>query len=296
MGPYVSVFFFVPKPNGGLRGVCDFRGVNLITRKILTTLPLFENVVSQLEGAKIFSGLDLTSMFYQILIKEDDIEKTDFRTAIGNFTFTVTPMGTTGRVGSTALMIQVTLSQVISLPGETLPSAPRTQPPFPPQKKGEEHLAQFKEDWKQFKYHSALGSYTALFVDDVLVYSQTEEDHIRHLQQLCKTFEQHKLFLNLKKCHFASCEVEYLGNSIGRYGVRPKPERTEALRNWPRTENVSELRSFLGLIGFLRRYIRDFAQIAVNLNALLKKGVAWKWGSDEEQVFQSRADAQMYQC
>ena len=76
----------------------------------------------------------------------------------------------------------------------------------------------------------ALGSYTALFVDDVLVYSQTEEDHIRHLQQLCKTFEQHKLFLNLKKYHFASCEVEYLGNSIGRYGVRPNPERTEARR------------------------------------------------------------------
>jgi hypothetical protein len=54
MGPYASVFFFVTKPNGGLRGVCDFRGVNLITKKILPTLPLFENVVSQLEGAKFF--------------------------------------------------------------------------------------------------------------------------------------------------------------------------------------------------------------------------------------------------
>ena len=216
MGPYASVFFFVTKPNGGLRGVCDFRGVNLITKKILPTLPLFENVVSQLEGAKFFSGLDLTSMFYQLRIREEDIEKTAFRTAIGNYAYVVTPMGTTGSVGSTALMMQSALSHVISLPGETLPSYDRPQPPFPQQKAGEEHLAELKEDWRQFKYHSALGSYTALFVDDVLVYSKTEEEHIRHLRQLCKTFEQHKLFLNPKKCHFASCEVEYLGNAIGR--------------------------------------------------------------------------------
>ncbi len=268
------VFFFVTKPNGGLRSVCDFRGVNLITKKILPTLPLFENVVSQLEGANFFSGLDLTSMFYQLRIREEDIEKTDFRTAIGNYAYVVTPMGTTGSVGSTVIMMQSTLSHVISLPGETLPSNDRPLPPFPPQKPGEEHLAELKEDWQQFKYHSALGSYTALFVDDVLVYSRTEEEHIRHLRQLCKTFEEHKLFLNPKTCNFASCEVEYLGNSIGRYGVRPRADRTEALRNWPRPENVSELRSFLGLIGFLRRYIRDFAQIAVSLNALLKKGAS----------------------
>jgi hypothetical protein len=199
MGPYASVFFFVTKLNGGLRGVCDFRGVNLITKKILPTLPLFENVVSQLEGAKFFSGLDLTRMFYQLRIREEDIEKTVFRTAIGNYAYVVTPMGTTGSVGSTALMMQSALSHVISLPGETLPSYDRPQPPFPQQKTDEEHLAELKEDWRKFKYHSALGSYTVLFVDDVLVYSKTEEEHIRHLWQLCKTFEQHKLFLNPKK-------------------------------------------------------------------------------------------------
>ncbi len=87
------------------------------------------------------------------------------------------------------------------------------------------------EDCQKFKYHSALDSYTALFVDDVLVYSKTEEEHIRHLRQLCKTFEQHKMLLNPKKCRFASCEVEYLGNAIGRYVVRPRADRTDALSN-----------------------------------------------------------------
>jgi hypothetical protein len=258
----------------------------LITKKILPTLPLFENVVSQLEGANFFSGLDLTSMFYQLRIREEDIEKTAFRTSMGNYAYVVTTMGTTSRVGSTDLMMQSVLSHVISLPGETLSSNDRPLTPFPPQKAGEGHLTELKEDWQKFKYHSALGSYTALFVDDVLVYSKTEEEHIRHLRQLCKTFEQHKLFLNPKKFHFASCEVEYLGNAIGRYGVRPRADRTEVLRNWSRSENVSELRSFLGLIGFLRRYIRDFAQIAVSLNALFKKDASWKWGDAEEYAFE----------
>ena len=86
------------------------------------TVRQFENVVSQLEGAKFFSGLDLTSMFYQLRIREEDIEKTTFRTAIGNYAYVVTPMGTTGSVGSTSIMMQSALSHVISLPGETLSS------------------------------------------------------------------------------------------------------------------------------------------------------------------------------
>ena len=126
--------------------MCDFRGVNLITKKFLPTLPLFENVVSQLEGAKFFSGLDLTSMFYQLRIREEDIDKTVFHTAIGNYSYVVTPMGTTGSVVSTALMMQSALSHVISLSVEVLPSYDRLLPPFPQQKPGEEHLAVLKED------------------------------------------------------------------------------------------------------------------------------------------------------
>ena len=126
--------------------MCDFRGVNLITKKILPTLPLLENVVSQLEGANFFSGLDLTSMFYQRHIREEDIEKTTFRTSIGNYAYVVTPMGTTDSVSSTVLMMQSASSHVMSMPDETLPSNDRPLPPFPPQKTGEEHLAEFKED------------------------------------------------------------------------------------------------------------------------------------------------------
>ena len=81
---YGAPFFLVPKPNGrGLRAVCDFRAINSITRKVLPSLPLFENIVTQVEGAKIFNGLDLTSQYYQIWVEPTDVSKTSFRTLQG---------------------------------------------------------------------------------------------------------------------------------------------------------------------------------------------------------------------
>ena len=78
-----------------------------------------------------------------------------------------------------------------------------------------------------------LGDYTCLFVDDIIYYSKTEEDHIRHLRQICKTLQQHKLFLNPDKCTFCQPEIVYLGNRVGRYGIRPTEDRVAALQNWP---------------------------------------------------------------
>ncbi len=139
-------------------------------------------MVSQLEGNNFFSDLDVSTMLYQLRIREEDIEKTVFHTSIGNYAYVVTPMSTTGSVDSTVLMMKSVQSHVISLSDETLSSNDRLLPPFPKQKPGEEHLETLKEDWCQFKCHSVLGSYTVLFVDDVLVYSKTEEDHLRHLR------------------------------------------------------------------------------------------------------------------
>ena len=193
--PYGAPFFFVPKPNGrGLRAVCDFRAINNITKKVLPSLPLFENIVTQLEGAKFFSGLDLTSQFYQIRVEPDDVPKTSFRTCQGLYNWKVTPMGMTGSVGTAMNCMQQVLQHVISLPGEELPGNPRTKAPLPDQENFPDTGV-----WKQHKYHSSLGSYTCLFVDDILCFSRTEEDHVRHLRQVCATLEQHHLYLNFDK-------------------------------------------------------------------------------------------------
>ena len=281
LGNYGAPFFFVPKPSGrGLRAVCDYRAINSITKKVLPSLPLFENIVTQLDGARFFSGLDLTSQFYQIRVEPEDIEKTSFRTCFGLYNWTVCPMGMTGSTGSAMNAMQQVLQHVISLPGEDLPENPRAKPPLPPQ-------PQYPSDgrWKHFSYHSALGTYCCLFVDDILVYSKTEDEHLRHLRQICTTLEQHHLYLNFDKIEICQPEITYLGNRVGRYGIRPTQERTQALIGWPPPQSVSELKSFLGLLGFIRRYVPDMAQIAVPLTNLLKKQVPWVWGDAQQQAF-----------
>jgi hypothetical protein len=118
LGEYRAPFFFVPKPNGrGLRAVCDYRAINSITRKVLPSLPLFENIITQLEGAQYFSGLDLTSQFYQIRVEPRDVQKTAFRSCYGLYNWTVTPMGMTGSVGTVMNCMQQVLQHVITTDG-----------------------------------------------------------------------------------------------------------------------------------------------------------------------------------
>jgi hypothetical protein len=134
LGNYGAPVFFVPKPSGrGLRAVCDYWAINSITKKVLPSLPLFENIVTQLDGERFFSRLDLASQFYQIRVEPEDIEKTSFRTCFGLYNWTVCPMGMTGSTGSAMNAMQQVLQHVISLPGEVLPDNPRSKPPLPHQ-------------------------------------------------------------------------------------------------------------------------------------------------------------------
>ena len=180
-------------------------------------------------------------------------------------------------------VMQQVLQHVVSLPGEDLPLNPRRAPPLPPQAGVPDTLS---NEWRELDYHTALGHYTCVFIDDIICYSKTEEEHLRHLRQICRTLKQHRLLLNPEKCAFCQPEIVYLDNLVGRYGVRATPERTEVIKNWPLPENVSELRSFMGFVGFLRRYIRDMAQIAAPLNLLTKKNAPWQWGKSQEAAFE----------
>jgi hypothetical protein len=188
-------------------------------------------------------------------------------------------MGMTGNVGTVMNDMQQVLQHMISLPGEDLPENPRTKAPLPDQPNFGGAA------WQQHKYHTSLGSYTCLFVDDILCFSRTEEDHVRHLRQVCATLEQHHLYLNFDKIEICQPEITYLGNRVGRYGIRPTADRAQAALGWPEPENTTELKSFLGLLGFLRRYIADMAQIAAPLNRLLKKETPWDWGDEQQQAF-----------
>ena len=131
-------------------------------------------------------------------------------------------MGMTGSVGTAMACMESILSHVISLPGETLPENPHVVPPLP-----EQPGFTMDEKWKLLRYHSALGSYCCVFIDDILIHSHTEEEHVRHLRQVCATLVQHHLYVNLEKCEIMRPQITYLGNIIGRYGTMPTKERME---------------------------------------------------------------------
>ena len=130
-----------------------------------------------------------------------------------------------------------------------------------------------------------LDQFVLVFLDDILIYSCTLEEHIVHLRAVLERLRSEKLFGRLPKCEFFRTEVEYLGFDVGADGIKPSLSKIEAILNWPTPESVTDIRSFLGLANFYRKFIRWFSEIAAPLTDLTKKDRKWKWSDTEEQAF-----------
>jgi len=110
-----------------------------------------------------------------------------------------------------------------------------------------------------------------VFMDDILVYSTSWEEHLLLLRKVFDIIQKHQFFLKLSKCCFAQKEIEYLGHCISARGVATKPSKITAVQQWPTPKNLKELRGFLGLTGYYRRFVHHYGIIARPLTNLLKK-------------------------
>lgn len=124
-----------------------------------------------------------------------------------------------------------------------------------------------------------------VFVDDILVYSTSLEDHVSHLRQVFQILTDHQLKVKRSKCSFAQSKLAYLGHIISANGVATDDEKITAVRNWPVPTSVKELRSFLGLAGYYRKFVRHFGVICKPLTELLRKGQLFVWTSVTEEAF-----------
>lgn len=134
-----------------------------------------------------------------------------------------------------------------------------------------------------------LNQFVLVFLDDIIVHSSTMEEHEQHVRQVLARLRQHRLYAKASKSALCKREVEFLGHMVGEHGLRVMQDKIEAVRDWPTPTNIRELRAFLGLAGYYRRFVRNFSAIALPLTELTRNVTRQKlelsWGTKQQLAF-----------
>jgi hypothetical protein len=235
--PWGAPVLFVKKKDGTLRLCIDYRQLNKVTVKNRYPLPRIDDLFDQLKGVRVFSKINLRSGYHQLRIKEQDIQKTAFRTRYGHYEFLVMPFGLT----NAPAMFMDLMNRV---------------------------------------FRPYLVQYVVVFIDDILVYSNSHLEHEQHLRVVLQTLRENQLYAKLDKCEFWLQEVIFLGHVISVEGILVDPRKVEAVLKWERPTNVTKIQSFLGLAGYYRRFIEGFSTIAPPLTKLTRKEVRFVWSEE----------------
>ena len=130
-----------------------------------------------------------------------------------------------------------------------------------------------------------IGKFVVVYFDDILIYSKSMDEHVDHMRAVFNALRDARLFGNLEKCTFCTDRVSFLGYVVTPQGIEVDQAKVEAIHGWPMPKTITQVRSFLGLAGFYRRFVKDFSTIAAPLNELTKKGVHFSWGKVQEHAF-----------
>ena len=130
-----------------------------------------------------------------------------------------------------------------------------------------------------------LDLFVIVFIDDILVYSKSKKEHEQHFRIVLEMLRERKLYAKFSKCEFWLDSVSFLGNVVSKDGVMVDPSKIEAVKNWERPTNVSEVRSFVGLASYYRRFVKGFSSIASQLTSLTKQNVPFVWSNECEESF-----------
>ena len=135
-------------------------------------------------------------------------------------------------------------------------------------------------------FRDYLDEFVVIYIDDILVFSKTFEDHMRHLQIVFKILKEANLMIKLKKCKFCEPNIEFLGHIVGRDGLKPDPSKIEKIKNLKSPKNVKDVRSILGICSYYRKFVKNFSKIAKPLNQLLRKNQLFQWSEKEQKSFE----------
>ena len=134
-------------------------------------------------------------------------------------------------------------------------------------------------------FREQLRKYVLVFFDDILMYSPTLESHLEHVAIVLNILKKHQLYAKRSKCSFAQIEVEYIGHIISDQRVMADPKKVESILSWPKPTTVRQLKGFLGLEGYYRKFVKGYGTIAKPLTLLLKKD-GFYWNAEADKAFQ----------
>ena len=246
--PWSSPVVLVRKRDGTLRFCVDYRALNSVTKPDLFPLPRIDDLLDQLGRSRYFTTLDLAAGYWQIKVHSDSQEKTAFITHQGLYEFRVMPFG----VMNAPAVFQRLMQRV---------------------------LAGLKTERDK--------EFVSVYLDDVIIFSESLNDHVEHLRMVFSRLREASLKLNPKKCKFVCTEVDYLGHLVTPAGLKPNNRNLEAVQRFPVPTSLRQLRQFLGLTSHYRRFIMNYAKLAYPLYALTRKGARFNWTADCEVAFET---------
>ena len=220
----------------------DYRKLNAVTRKDAHPLPRVDDLLDSLQGASMFSTLDLRSGYWQLSMEPRDREKTAFTTPEGLWEFLRMPFGVSNGCATFQRAIEIVLSGLT--------------------------------------YETCL-----CYFDDVIIPSNSVDQQCERLSIVLERFRQHNLRVKASKCTFGATSVQYLGHVVSNKGIHTDPSKVQAVFELPDPKNLEELRSFLGLVGYYRKFIPNFAALATPLVHLTTKHTKFHWGVPEHNAF-----------
>ena len=233
----------VKKKDGSSRMCVDYRQLNKMTIKNKYPLPRIDDLMDQLHGSTVFSKINLWSGYHQILVKDDDVQKTAFKSRYGHYEYVVVPFGVT--------------------------NAP----------------AVFM-DYMNRIFRHFLDKFVVVFIEDILIYSRTQEEHAEHLRLVLGVLREKQLYAKLSKCKFWMGEVQFLGHVLSAQGIAVDPTKVEAVVKWGSPKSAIEIWSFVGLTSYYRRFIEGFSKIVAPLTLLTRMDQPFTWTDKCEKRFQ----------
>ena len=236
---YGASVLFIKKSDGTMRLCVDYRGLNNITVRNRTPIPNIADMRSSLQGATLFTKLDLRDGFHNLRIRDEDVPKTAFRTRFGLFEFTVVPFGLTNAPAAFSAMINRIFGDLFDV-------------------------------------------YVISYLDDIIIFSKSAEDHKRHLTEVFNRMRSHKLFVKLSKCEFMKEEVHFCGHIVGVYGISLDQDKVAAIKQTPKMTCVRDVQHYLGMTVWFQDFVKDYAKITAPLTDLLRKNSKFIWITEHD--------------